>query len=181
MVHKKLRYKILNSITYVSWKHLHAEFRNVVIQQASHLQKRKRSGVWVVPLLESSPRSNKLTTVPIYWHTRVNACTLYTDWAERLDDTGLVRIRVTGTSYQCLVLVFWLSGWDSRLTGLRPLLQAFCPSPDEDEWRSVFSYSSRINTHLNTYWLLVTRFSNSSPHWAHMNKALGRTSRSSSK
>jgi hypothetical protein len=33
------------------------------------------------------------------------------------------------------VLVFWLWGWDWRLTGLRPLLRASCPSPDEDEWR----------------------------------------------
>jgi hypothetical protein len=33
------------------------------------------------------------------------------------------------------ILVLWLWGWDWRLTRLRPLLRAFCPSPDEDEWR----------------------------------------------
>jgi hypothetical protein len=33
------------------------------------------------------------------------------------------------------VLAFSLWGWDWCLTGLHPLLRAFCPSPDEiDEW-----------------------------------------------
>jgi hypothetical protein len=32
------------------------------------------------------------------------------------------------------ILVFWLWGWDWRLAELRPLLRAYCSSPDEGEW-----------------------------------------------
>jgi hypothetical protein len=55
------------------------------------------------------------------------------------------------------ILIFWLWGWDWRLTGLRPLLQAFCRSPGEDEWRGewmnyFFGFSEKWSPTVEWYW-----------------------------
>jgi hypothetical protein len=48
----------------------------------------------------------------------------------------VINVSIEASIVQCtIILVFWLWGRDWRLTGLRLLLWAFCPSLDEDEWR----------------------------------------------